>query len=725
MIKIDEVLEKVKDKFTWQNILFSTIGALIISFIVYLLVAPFMHYSNLNDFYVGNSIFNNYNKFFDIQIVLLYNVFFFLIFFLNKFKFSNINLKIDNRICNCVYIVLGVLISVKALLFVKQFTIPSILDIHHFGEQFGTYYLQAYHNMKYYIDIMLVHGYVDILPSFIADKILGELSFANERIAALLLNGCFLVLNIILAGLIFKRKIWFALLSSGMFLVLFYFPFGIHFVAGNSILQGLHCLTFPLFFLFLLEYNEKINIRVWTVLFFIFSSLMVSYHTTIGTVSVVGMLPLFLYKFKQNKKTILLCSIVCISLILLLCHQEILAYFEKAQYYTKSNLYSFGNGFPLFADFSLFKFLLGAFAYISLPVFCILLIKEPDYKIRIIALYVVLTAVCLCSYSFGRIDAVSYIPRAIALSLSLLTIFIPYILKERNFEFKDVYIVSIFIILLVNSFLYKDNYYQRVKNFMAFIPNMHNVLVAYNNEIDSEIIGERVLFLENAGMSYYYLQKKAAIPYVSFYNMVNSKQVEDELEKLKQNPPSNIIFHKQSIFSVENVKIPQRINKIYKWIFASGLYSIKEYDNAVVMTLSQNKDENYSYKNLNNISPQFLKFLPDAWGASVNTLPMSVVKDILIKENSNNEKNMINANISPAEADLLYIEFENPSSSIVDLKITIDDDEASLYFKSRTGKCLIPIDNYPSWLMKDKIDNIHLLTSVPIELKSAKLYNRN
>lgn len=724
MIKINEILYMIKDKFTWQNTLFSTISALVISFIVYLLVSPLMNYSNLNDFYVGNSIFENKNKFFDVQIVLIYNVFFFLIFFFNKFKFPNINLKIDCRIWKYAYILLGVLLSVKAFIFIKQFTMPSILDIHHYGEQFGTYYLHAYQNMKYYIDLMLVHGYVDVLPSFIADKILGDFSFTNERIAALFLNGCFLILNIILAGLIFKRKIWYVILSSGLFLVLFYFPFGIHFIAGNSILQGLHCLTFSLFFLFLLEYNKKINVHIWVILFLIFSWLMVSYHTTIGTVCVVGMLPLLLYKFKQNKKIICLYLFACILFALLLFHQEIFAYFEKAQYYTKSNLYSFGNGFPLSADFSLFKFLLGAFSYISLPVFFILLIKESDYKIRIISLYIILTAVCLCGYSFGRIDAISYIPRAIALSLSVLMIFIPYILMERNSEFKDVYIVSIYIILFINSFLYKDNYYQTVKNFMEYIPTQHAKLVFEDSFIQPEVIGERILFLENAGMNYYYLKKKSAIPYVSFYNMVNSKQSEDELENLKQNPPTNIIFNKEHIFSVDNVRISQRINKIYKWMFTSGVYSIKEYNNIVVMTLSQNKEQNYNYKNLNGISSQFLRFLPDAWGASINTLPIKEVKSVLIKENYDNQRYVINADVTPDEADLLYIEFDNLSNGMVDLKLNIDDDETPLYFKSKTGKCLIPIDNYPSWLMKNRIDNIHILTSSPIELKVVMLYKR-
>ena len=260
---------------------------------------------------------------------------------------------------------------------------------------------------------------------------------------------------------------------------------------------------------------------------------------------------------------------------------------------------------------------------------------------------------------------------------------------------------------------------------MGVIPAQHGKLVYFNSFFEQENIGERVLFLENAGMNYFYLKKKAVIPYVSFYNMVNSEQAGVELENLKQNPPTSIIFDKEHIFSVDNVRIPQRINKIYKWIFTSGLYSIKEYGNAVVMTLSQNKNENYNYKNLNGISAQFLRFLPDAWGSSLNTLSMSDVKDVLIKENYDNEKYVINANIFPAESDLLYIEFENPSHSIVDMKITIDDDETPIYFKSTTGKCLIPIDNYPSWIMRNRIDNILLLTSVPIRLKAAKLYKRN
>ena len=150
MININSLFELINKKFTWQNILSSTIIALITTFIVYFIVAPLLNYSNLNDFYVGSSIFANRNKFFDVNIILLYNLFFFLIFFLNKFKFPNVNLKIDSRIYKYVYIALGILILVKTFVFMRQFTIPSILDIHHYGEQFGTYYLHAYQNMKYY-----------------------------------------------------------------------------------------------------------------------------------------------------------------------------------------------------------------------------------------------------------------------------------------------------------------------------------------------------------------------------------------------------------------------------------------------------------------------------------------------------------------------------------------------------------------------------------------------
>ena len=411
-------------------------------------------------------------------------------------------------------------------------------------------------------------------------------------------------------------------------------------------------------------------------------------------------------------------------LIILFCHQEILAYLEKASYYTKSNLYSFGNLFPIWGKFSLFKFLIGAFAYISLPVFFLLYIKESDHKIKIIALYIVITTICLCSYSFGRIDSNSYLPRAIALSLSVLTIFIPYLLLERNSKYKDIYVVSIFIILLINSFLYKDNYDKTLKSYIEYIPIQHGQLAYFNTFIEPEIIGNRVLFLENAGMNYYYLQKMSAIPYVSFYNIVNSKQVEDELKHLKQNPPTNIILHKQHILNLDNVRIAQRINKIYKWIFTSGLYSIRKYNDAIVMTLSKNNDENYNYKNLNGISAQFLVFLPDAWGSSINTLPMKEVKNVPIKENSDDNKYTINADVLPSKADLLYIEFETQTHGVVDLKINIDDDETPLYIKSNTKKCLIPIDNYPSWLMKTKIDNIHLLTSYPVKLKVARLYKR-
>ena len=50
---------------------------------------------------------------------------------------------------------------------------------------------------------------------------------------------------------------------------------------------------------------------------------------------------------------------------------------------------------------------------------------------------------------------------------------------------------------------------------------------------------------------------------------------------------------------------------------------------------------------------------------------------------------------------------------------------AKLEVHSKRPRILIPLDNYPSWLLEDKISQIFLDTDKPIKIKKAKLYKRN
>ena len=205
--------------------------------------------------------------------------------------------------------------------------------------------------------------------------------------------------------------------------------------------------------------------------------------------------------------------------------------------------------------------------------------------------------------------------------------------------------------------------------------------------------------------------------------MVNTKQAEDSLKELIKNPPKCVILinYSSNIF-FDEVRFPLRINKIYHWLFESGLYKLVESNNALYLVLSP---ETYPNKinfisQLQSLFNTNLYRLPDVWGKSIKTLPM--------KEVSQNLKIIGNSIVSDEEinthsADLLYINYS--SDELVKFTMNIDESDFPIYFVSINNEVLIPLDNFPDWLLKDKVDKINFETNIPIKINKVKLYKRN
>ena len=71
------MIKDIKDKFqrfqgTPCNIIFSSVIALLVCFLIYPFLYSICTYHNLNDFYVGASIYENHNKYLDIGMLFIY-----------------------------------------------------------------------------------------------------------------------------------------------------------------------------------------------------------------------------------------------------------------------------------------------------------------------------------------------------------------------------------------------------------------------------------------------------------------------------------------------------------------------------------------------------------------------------------------------------------------------------------------------------------------------------
>lgn len=700
---LNRIKHTILERFNFINCFLSGLCAYICCFPLYKFLYPICTYKNLNDFYVGTSIYHNHNKYLDVGIIFVYLIIFCIFYLIFNFKELKINFPIT-RFSKPIYI-FSIILAFILLFSFRLETLP-IIDPHHYGEKFATYWLHTKYGMKYYIDLMLVHGYLDVLPSFLADKLLGTLTFYNERLMNLFINYAILCFNLLLAFFVFRKRPLMMLLSSSVLCYIFH--------VGGAI----HIYTFILVYILLLKNKHTHFVFYWNLSFLLISAFVMTYQTTIGTGCVVASLPLLFAHFKRNWRKNLIFWGISLLLIILFFHESILAYLNISEYYLLSNLYSFGNEFP--RQISIFSF--SAFSFfvlpiLLLPVFGVLSLHKMDKEVSYLSIFVLILIFSTLSYSFGRIDSTANIPRLQGISLPITAIIIPYIILKLKEEYLDIY--SILLTLII--YVYSLSNIITMPNIFVAGPSDNKITDTQINFVKSIVSeNETVLDLTNNGMFYYFVNRKIAIPNTSFFNIVNSKQTEDILEILKINPPKLVRVYnlnKKGYFH-DNVRIPERINKIYRWLFLSGLYEQKNVE-GILYLIYKPKASTTLLDNIDSIGAENLEYLPDAWEASIKTLPLVKVIDSLKIDNA---KIQVSELITPKESDLLFLDISGKTDS--DFELKMNDLDSTLKFKTHTNKLLIPIDSYPTWLMVDKIESFELLSKDSIKVNKAVLYKR-
>ena len=754
------------------NIIISTILAIIFSYIIYNFLYPNIHYKNLSDFYIGTTIYLDHNKYLDIYIYLIYLLFFFVFTFAFSFikfknndnkviisnnetkniKFREIITKIRNITVKNQYLALlgyiflypfngqiyprliGLILliilcgladsyknrnqnrfspfAVAGILYFIFFNAYQLniylIDDHHMGETFAAFFMHDLFNLKYYKDIMLVHGYIDVIPAFLGKFIfntntlngylLGDVLFRNLNLIILLITGC-------------------CIFSSEL-----YYIVPITFINMPSPAS-----VFCIAYIILLKFLEKPwGILIYTIIGFIFSLI----WTTMGTFWLLAALPLFIFNIFKNKNKKYIClALISLLILIYLFKEPLFYYFLEAKEYTRAYLFSFGNNFPEIIKIIPILFFIKAFVLFITPVFIIELGKElynqnkSTEKILFLVFFTILAIVSL-SYTLGRIDG-NLLYRLQYISIPYLLIVLPYYLyiqsTEKIKKITKIVFISILIFTSAQNIFKLSN---KIKFCGIKYDKAQELRIASIREYLKKF-PDNTSFLDftNRGMHYFYLKKKCPVKYTSFYNSITTNQSINSLKRLKNNPP-DIILIKSLNNIYDNVFPSLRVNPEYRYMLLSGQYKYEEYkENGFLIKTDNNK---YSNKDLSEFDFIFsnnnLGFLPEVWANSINTLPITKIKPEYYFYQVQNK--LIIKFINPqkgSDIDLLYIanKLQNTSKYI----ISINDSDSDMICYSKSGKLLLPFDNFPSWMLNNNIKTI-TIESLNFISPEIEFYNK-
>lgn len=774
--------------------------SVITTIIIYGYLYKYFTYSNLNDFYVGTSIYLDHNKYLDIFIYFIYLLIFFCTLpivylireklfgerknkkeeesktiqipkFINRIKdfllkyqilgvFGFIFLyPVNNGFYPIILVIIGILILVTtydvyrkrtvsdnqfspliitAVLFAILYNAYNIAygptDDHHFGEKFATFLMHNNFNLEYYKDIMLVHGYIDIIPSWIGCYIFQENNIYGYCLGEIFFKNILLILTIFSGLIIFDKNRLF--------------------IAPLLFFKGTNIAVFFITTYLLLLKEKFIEKRyIWLCIFSIISFIFCLTWTTIGSFWLIASIPILIYQIiqiyrQEDKKKAIKIIFALFPIIILMClmHTTIFEYLKEAPEYIKGNLYAFGNTYGKLNLWLPRLIVCGykLFALLFLPILILELIKRIKEKRILSSDYFLLFAIILplisLNYTLGRLDTGMFF-RTEFLSQAYLYVILPYFIYKYSTKKYNIFLALIIIGIIFYSFLHlpsKFKSYNTVFNNYS-LNNTGSIALTYNytNRIENikkfvENNGDNnsvFLDLTNRGMHYLYLNKKIPIKYISFYNAITTKQSDDITAKLKQTPPDIILIDSNSIFH-DNIHLSLRLNSLYKYLLKPIKYKIVK-DNKNTFLVKDDKIKEYTQKDLKILDNIFgfwnLNFLPEVWGNSVKTLP---IKEVIVDNYSYiyEDKLEINfpAEISGETFDFIYFEPENKTKEIRNYYIEINNSNSQIYCRTkRNGKLLVPFDNYPSWIINNSLKRINIYSNKKFKGKyKIKFYKR-
>lgn len=601
------------------------------------------------------------------------------------------------------------------------------IDNHHSGEQIPVFFMNSVFGFEYYKDVMMVHGFVDVFPTFLGSIMFGENTLYTSLLGRSLFDNLIVFLTGVCAFYIFKKSP--ILISFSMF-------------RAYNIPQ-LYILSFVL----LLKDAILKRPFVWLLVYLFLSLILLFFWTTYGAFWLCATLPLaifLIFKMTKEDKRFVKFSILALLFlgIFIFGYKFFVAYLNQAMNYISGNLYNFGNDFPSFKFSQIISDCIKLFALLIIPYFIVKLIQEVNSEKRnipylFLLIFSVIFVFVSLSYTLGRIDFIA-MQRIRDISMSYLGIVIPYLLLLKNDKnikyFKYVALLFFCWLIFLNI--------PRLNRWLPEIHNQKNTLSANIGEIKfdkiyqeglEEVVSvvEKYSFKENgyldliSGMNYFYLNRKMPIPYTSFYNVVNSSQDKVCADAMTKSLPDVVLISTKFYNYFDNVFPSLKVPNLTKNLLKSGVYTVLEKKHNVFL-VKNNIKKSFSFQDLKlldkKLAIQNIGYLPQAWGASIKTLPLEIV-DLNCKVKKSKNKNLISFESSQSgeQFDLIELQVNVPD---VEYSIKINNSPSTLFFKTKTTCVLFPFDNFPSWYLNKNLSQIEVGTDKPIDIIKVIFYKR-
>lgn len=609
------------------------------------------------------------------------------------------------------------LLPVIILLFGVTTRSYSNIDFHHLGEMVSTFWSVDNFGAKYYKDIMLVHGFADVLPFYLGKYVLGDSTLSGFYDGYTLLENIRVSFTFILLYLLFCGR------------MAFIFPAMCFLCSISFMIPG---------YLLIIK-NYIFNKRyLFISLFIFFALLFANYRTSLGSAWIVAGLPVLGYavyelcrdkKYSLRGKICYLCALM-LALTLGICifREEIAGYLAKAVYYLKGNLIVFGT---MMRTDIFYPLPLRIFQYVIWPVILFIFIKgilNKDLKREqfFMIIFALLYPLLIMSYALGRVDG-EYLTRSVDPAYQYLLVLVPCYLLSCGLKYKKALkLLSVALIFLsfciviqrvsclnrkfVHTSIPNNNQSYNIGNIRVLeeetdlIKNVDSVLEKYSSANDD------FLDLTNHGALYFFLNKKMPIPYVSFYNAISPELTEEYAQNF--NPEKLKVIMISPTIQHDAVYASLRLPLLYRKILLSGKYSLVSENGNDYLVYSEQK-KSFTDKELTTIDKYLgahnLSRLPESWCNSHLLRKLKTINiNYKIEKVSDGYRIIFEDKIKGCDID--YIKLELSPSVDKSIYLKLNDIPTEIMYSSDSGKALVPFANYPSWLLADNVSEIMIRT---------------
>ncbi len=626
------------NKLNTIDLILNSILSFCISVFLFYIFFPNNGYSNLKDFFVGETIYSNYNKFYDIYFVFIFIILFFLTLLVYK-KFKTIvfeqnitQTKLTGRIFYSLqYIsllsyfiiypfdghfykglfVLALLLIAAGIYDIQRlqklsrqdglihfsvFSITAIallcfgrfysaqhfyIDTHHDAEHFSAYYMHTVHKMTYYKDIMLVHGGRDLAESWLAAHFFGSNNLYTYLLGKALFFNIIIIVFSFLALFVFGKNPIVLLPLVSLY--------------RNDEPTGLLGIYLLVYFALL---KDKIfnKTSVFLSLYIVSAILFFMFWTTLGILWAAALLPVVLYKLiitlKEKDFKQLITPTIVLFVCLLVFAKDLYYFAQQAGFYTAGNIYGFGTAMVL--NIKKWNIYLKLASILAVPSFIFLLVKEflsesKNTKYLFVLLSSVLLILLSLNYSIGRIDG-SQFTRVFIISVNTLFVIVPFLVYQKckdNYSDLIKYILLVATVFLSITVLTKTHYallFKRISPHKEKSLNVNYMLDSKNSANDSmhrtlgflnKYLKKEDTFLDLTNNGILYYVFNKKLP-MPYTSFYNIVSDKQAHYTLNILNPTypDKILISRADFPLDHVYPSLRINPIYRHLLLSGKYKL-------------------------------------------------------------------------------------------------------------------------------------------------------